>query len=226
MQETVPATFTARPGYRLVPVQVGKPGHRVTVWAECPDWCVGHDVPFGSAEDINHQGESAGLNITEDQAVTAPVEVYLSWWPGSDDVAANPCLAVDFDSEVAVYSRTAGLALSDQIIAFGMHVRQLAATLPDGFPATIARSQADEALRQVRPWLELTLGDVDTMPVSRLLKVFGVTVIEDGAVPDGKTAALTGKPGSMTLSYQQDVTQAEREQAVRALLADHVAVSR
>lgn len=122
-----------RPGHRLVPVKIGKPGETVTVWTECPtDWCIGHEGErYGSADDINHQGESAGLNVTPGQAVTAPVEVYLSWWPGSNGVAAQPCLAVDFDSEVAVYGRTAALALVDQISAFAANVRRLAEVLPE-----------------------------------------------------------------------------------------------
>lgn len=129
----------AEPGLRLVPVQVGKPGETVTVWTECPVWCVGHEGDrFGCAEDINHQGESAGLNVTPGQALTEPVEVYLSWWPASDDVAGMPCLAVDFDAEVAVYGRTGALALADQFAAFATHVRQLAETLPDDAPGGAA----------------------------------------------------------------------------------------
>lgn len=137
-----------KPGHRLVPVQVGKPNETVTVWAECPDWCIGHEGDrFGSAEDINHHGKSASLNVTPGQAITAPVEVYLSWWPGSHDTADRPCLSVDFDTEVAVYGRTAALALADQVTAFAAEVRRLAETLPDD---AAVRNQADEALRRVR----------------------------------------------------------------------------
>ncbi|MET9550565.1 hypothetical protein ABZY36_35470 [Streptomyces sp. NPDC006627] len=132
------------PGYRLVPARVGKPCSSVTVWTECPtDWCIVDHVaePVGSAEDINHQGAPAALNLAADQTASVPTEVYLSWWPGSKDVASRPCLAVDVDYEVAVYGRTAALALVDQLTAFAEDVRRLAETLPDDSPAaTLAPS--------------------------------------------------------------------------------------
>ncbi|MEU5772679.1 hypothetical protein ABZ819_05160 [Streptomyces venezuelae] len=122
-----------KPGYRLVPARVGRPGEQVTVHVECPtDWCIADHVaePVGAAEDINHQGTPAVLNLASDQTVSVPTAVYLSWWPGSHDVAAQPCLAVDVDREVAVYGRTGALAIADQIAAFAADVRRLAETLP------------------------------------------------------------------------------------------------
>lgn len=137
-------------GFRLVPVQVGKPGEAVTVWAECPDWCVGHDGDrFGCAEDINHQGESAALTLTPSIGERVPFEVYLTQWPSSQrDARTN--LAVDLDSDVALYDRTGALALADQMVAFAEDVRRKAMMLPDDAPATVVHDQADEALRRVR----------------------------------------------------------------------------
>ncbi|MEU5900603.1 DUF6907 domain-containing protein [Streptomyces venezuelae] len=117
-----------------MPARVGRPGERVTIYVECPtDWCIVDHVaePVGAAEDINHQGAPAVLNLAADQAAGVPTAVYLSWWPGSHDVAAQPCLAVDVDRDVAVYGRTGALAIADQIIAFGQDVRRLAETLPE-----------------------------------------------------------------------------------------------
>lgn len=136
----VVAAPSVEPGFRLVPVQVGRPGERVTVYAECPAWCLGHE-PVGAVEDINHQGAPAVLNLAADQVVCAPIAVSLSWWPGSDGVAANPCLAVDVDCEVAVYGRTGALAVADQLVAFAENVRRLAETLHDDSPTvTLAPS--------------------------------------------------------------------------------------
>ncbi|WP_159399515.1 DUF6907 domain-containing protein [Streptomyces alboflavus] len=152
--ERAAAAPSVQPGYRLVPVRVGRSTEPGTVaYVECPTWCtVSHiaDRVF-SLEDVNHQGASAALNLAADQSVNAPTEVYLSWWPAADadNPAARPCLAVDVDCEVAVYGRTAGLALADQIAAFGEDVRRLVETLPDDSLAAVP-SQADEALRRVR----------------------------------------------------------------------------
>jgi hypothetical protein len=78
-----------------------------------------------------------------------PFEVYLTRWPGSQrDARTN--LAVDLDSDVALYDRTGALALADQMVAFAEDVRRLAEALPDEAPAATVLGQADEALRRVR----------------------------------------------------------------------------
>ncbi|MCP9997818.1 hypothetical protein LUX34_23020 [Streptomyces werraensis] len=126
-----------KPGYRLVPALVGRstdPG--TVVYVECPVWCTVDHVADRSVflEDINHQGESAQLTLTTLHPARVPLEVYLSWWPASDDTAGEPCLAVDLDSEVDVYGRTAALALADQLVAFAENVRRLAESLPADKP--------------------------------------------------------------------------------------------
>ncbi|MFD7709504.1 DUF6907 domain-containing protein [Streptomyces sp. NPDC059786] len=163
----VPYTVTAaglaavapavRPGYRLVPVLVGRSTEPGTVaWVECPDWCIVHspDRPtdkVGFLEDINHQGERAAMNFVPSRGDRVPVEVYLSQWPALDDEdRGQTYLAVDLDYEVCSYGRTAALSLADQMVAFAADVTRLAETLPDDSPTATVRSQADEALRRVR----------------------------------------------------------------------------
>ncbi|ODA75572.1 hypothetical protein [Streptomyces sp. AVP053U2] len=148
---SIPLQPTARPGYRLVPALVGRstdPG--VIAHVECPDWCTVDHVADRSVflEDINHQGEHTALNLPSDHPARVPVEVHLSWWPASRDIAAKPCLSVDIDTEVMVYGRTAALALADQIVSFAADVRRLAESLPadDGD----SDPDMDEALRRVR----------------------------------------------------------------------------
>jgi hypothetical protein len=141
-------TFPAlRPGHRLVPVPVGREGNVQTAWVECPDWCVtDHSERVEFIEDVNHSGQPAALSITTLHPARIPLEVSLSWWPALGE-ETQPKLAVDLDSEVEVYDRTAALALADQLVAFAAEVRRLAQSLPDDRPA---RPQADKALRPVR----------------------------------------------------------------------------
>lgn len=120
-----------KPGYRLVPVPVGREGNTQTAWVECPSWCVtDHSERVTFIEDVNHNGQPASLSITSLHPARVPLEVSLSWWPALGDENDQPKLAVDLDSEVEVYDRTAALALADQLVAFAENVRRLAETLP------------------------------------------------------------------------------------------------
>ncbi|MEU9557371.1 DUF6907 domain-containing protein [Streptomyces fumanus] len=124
-----------RPGFRLVPVPVGREGNAQTAWVECPDWCVtDHSERVEFIEDVNHNGQAASLSITTLHPARVPLEVSLSWWPALEE-DTQPKLAVDLDSEVEVYDRTAALALADQLVAFAAEVRRLAESLPDDSPA-------------------------------------------------------------------------------------------
>lgn len=137
-----------KPGYRLVPVAVGRQGKVQTAWLPCPAWCItDHSEPVAFVEDVNHEGEHRRMSLSPSHGERVPVEVYLSEWPADRDENGQPCLAVDLDYEVATYGRTAGLAMADQLVAFAADVRRLAETLPEDKPV---RSQADEALRRVR----------------------------------------------------------------------------
>ncbi|MFJ3287070.1 DUF6907 domain-containing protein [Streptomyces sp. NPDC086669] len=137
-----------KPGYRLVPVPVGREGNVQTAYVTCPSWCVtDHSQRVRSIEDVNHNGQPAALSLTNRHPARVPLEVSLSWWPSLGEGNEQPKLAVDLDTEVEVYDRTAALAMADQLVAFAAEVRRLAETLPDDQPV---RSQADEALRRVR----------------------------------------------------------------------------
>lgn len=130
---TIPAV-AVRPGYRLVPALVGRSTEPGTiVYVECPDWCTVDHVASRNVflEDINHEGERAALQLPSDYSAPAPVEVYLSQWPASQDEKGLTRLAVDVDYEVSTYGRTAALAFADQLVAFAANVRALAETLPE-----------------------------------------------------------------------------------------------
>ncbi|MHC3471194.1 DUF6907 domain-containing protein [Streptomyces sp. 7R007] len=140
----------ARSGHRIVPATVGKAGSEQTIYVECPAWCtVDHTKRVAFAEDISHDGQRTALTLTGQHPAWAPLEVYLSWWPSNGKGEERPLLAVDLDSEVETYGRTAALAMADQLVAFAADVRRLAQALPDDRPIPI-RSQADEALRRIR----------------------------------------------------------------------------
>lgn len=128
---TVRPLPTVKPGYRLVPVPVGREGNAQTAYVPCPSWCVtDHSERVTFLEDVNHSGQPAELSITTLHPARVPLAVSLSWWPALGDEDNKPKLAVDLDSEVEVYDRTAALAMADQLVAFAENVRRLAETLP------------------------------------------------------------------------------------------------
>ncbi|MEV8548227.1 hypothetical protein AB0L04_00025 [Streptomyces glaucescens] len=135
----IPSQPTARPavkpGYRLVPVAVGREGNVQTAYLPCPSWCVtDHSERVSFIEDVNHEGERCTMSLSPSRGEGVPVEVYLSQWPAARDEHGQPCLAVDLDYEVATYGRTAALAMADQLVAFAADVRRLAQTLPEDRP--------------------------------------------------------------------------------------------
>ncbi|MFF0076560.1 DUF6907 domain-containing protein [Streptomyces sp. NPDC005494] len=71
-------------------------------------------------------------------------------------------------------------------------------------------------------WKSMTLGQVATIPVSELLSVLGVRIIE---VPQGELAAeglvgwFVGRVGSAEIQIERTLPQADREPVVRDLLA-------
>ncbi|MEV4043120.1 hypothetical protein [Streptomyces sp. NPDC049744] len=225
MQNTVASlaqqVIEGKPGHRLVPALVGRSGNVQTVWIDCPNWCVLDHTTDRSVfiEDINHEGERRAMSFPSAHGETVLVEVYVSQWPGSEET--QPYLAVDVDREVDSYGRTAAMALADQMVAFAADVRRLAQTLPDDSPRP-ALSQADEALRQVqadaRGWQSLTGDDVASLPIARLLKAFGVTVVD----ADVEVTELHGMPGRMELRVPAVATLQAREADARRLLAHHV----
>ncbi|MEV5314279.1 hypothetical protein [Streptomyces sp. NPDC052610] len=134
---TVDALPAVKPGYRLVPVPVGREGNAQTAWVPCPSWCVtDHSERVTFIEDVNHSSQPASLAITTRHPARVPLEVSLSWWPALGEENEQPKLAVDLDTEVEVYGRTAALAMADQLVAFAAEVRRLAETLPDDAPRT------------------------------------------------------------------------------------------
>lgn len=126
-----------KPGHRFVPALIGRstePG--IITLVECPSWCVIDHVAERSVfvEDVSHSGQSAVLSLTARHPARVPLQVSLSWWPALGDGNEQPKLAVDLDSEVEVYGRTAALAMADQLVAFAADVRRLAQALPDDAP--------------------------------------------------------------------------------------------
>lgn len=214
MQDTVASTVQQhpqpKPGYRLAPATVGREDSPQTVWVSCPVWCVtDHAERVTFVEDISHSGRPATLSITTLHPARIPLAVSLSWWPALGSGDDEPKLAVDLDSEVEVYGRTAAMAMADQLVAFAADVRRLAQVLPADAPR---RDEADEA----GGWESLTRDDIASRPIAFLVKAFGMDVVET----DVDTVALYGEPGSMQLHVLPDVPQCLREDlARRALLA-------
>jgi hypothetical protein len=82
----------------------------------------------------------------------------------------------------------------------------------------------DEALRRVRAdgWRSLSAEDIAALPIVRLLKAFGVMVVEY----DIADVELLGEPGHMELRVGRATRQGLRDSEARRLIAEYAAGAR
>lgn len=160
MQNNVPATFTARPGHRLVPAKVGRTNATsVIVHIECPVWCDGSEhltEPVVHVEDITHVSKPDDIVV---QTFLGRATRHVLWATvQADPVATDPRqraahVVVEDGSDYSYLTEDMADALADDLIAFASAVRQKAriARLANQAPAVNnVRNQADEALQRVR----------------------------------------------------------------------------
>ncbi|MFJ7242376.1 DUF6907 domain-containing protein [Streptomyces olivaceus] len=239
MQNTVASIvqqgIETKPGHRLVPATIERGEHRTTVYIECPTWCaedhLGESV--SNVEDVMHR-----TRATFDGAITvpsvsdAPYPIQVFAYVEADPIATNPLMqAAHVTVEDPVSAKMAFLTpdmadkLADDVIGFASHLRHLARTARLANQAGDSGPNMDEALRRVREgargWQTLTGDDIASLPTARLLKAFGVTVVD----ADVEVTELHGLPGRMELRVPAAASVQARESDARRLLAHSVGVA-
>ncbi|MER5470876.1 hypothetical protein [Streptomyces sp. NPDC002685] len=234
MQDTVASIVEkhteARPGFRLAPARFGKPGHQVDVWVECPEWCtLGHVENWNQhAEDLDHWGDDARWDtdcINQPGEGVLSLDMRLHSDPGATDSRLQAAhVTLDDESVTAYLTPEMAERTADEMIAFAARLRHLARQareFNDRAASRPRRSQADEALRRLRAdkWRSLSDEDIAALPIVRLLKAFGVMVLEY----DIAGVELLGQPGHMELRVGREVRQQLRDSEARRLIAEYAA---
>jgi hypothetical protein len=236
MQNTVAAVvqqaIETKPGHRLVPATIERGEHRTTVYIECPTWCVEDHLgeSVSNAEDVMHR-----TRATFDGAITvpsvsdAPYPIQVFAYIEADPIATNPLMQAahitvedPISANMALLTPDMADKLADDVIGFASHLRHLARTARLSNQAGDSNPDMDEALRQVqaeaRGWQSLTGDDIASLPVARLLKAFGVTVVD----ADVEVTELHGLPGRMELRVPASASVQSREADARRLIAHSV----
>ncbi|MEV8036752.1 hypothetical protein [Streptomyces sp. NPDC086182] len=237
MQDTVASIVQKhiedRPGYRLVPAAFGKPGQQSKVWVECPSWCADDHVQDWNqyAIDLDHWGscdaswDVDSIHQPGDRLLSLDARLHSD--PAATDARLSAAHVLMDDESVQVYL-TPEMAekTADELIAFAAQIRHLARQARQ-FNARASqphRSQADEALRRVRAskWQSLSGEDIAALPIVRLLRAFGVMVVEY----DIAGVELLGEPGHMELRVGRATRQQLRDSEARRLIAEYAAGAR
>ncbi|MEU0038472.1 hypothetical protein [Streptomyces sp. NPDC006333] len=219
-------------GHRLVPARIGRPGHQADVFVECPTWCAQDHVEDWNqhAVDLDHWAKSTSwdtdcINQPGDRVLSLDARLHSD--PGATDSRLRAAhVLVDDESVEAYLTPEMAERTADELIAFAAQLRHLAREARE-FNAQASRprrSQADEALRRVRAgrWQSLSIEDIESLPIARLLKAFAVSVVET----DGDGTELLGEPGAMEFRVGREVGQQLRDREARRLLAAFVAGAR
>jgi hypothetical protein len=125
-------TPAVSPGFRLVPVSVGRPGRVQVAHLPCPTWCVLDHLAerIVAVEDISHRGDVDHVQVpTMGDALYSAFELYTQLYsdPASEDPRMQIAAVVVTDG-----SRDAYLApdmadeMADELIAFAMQVKETA----------------------------------------------------------------------------------------------------
>lgn len=235
MQDTVavtPETFTAQEPATVPDRTITYPLRNGSILAHaCPDWCVvDHERDLDGLlmpEDLRHEGKAAALEFdTIEGSHEQVLDARIVQYPFAGDGSEQPHMelmpeagsgestgflsAAEFNAEIRRAQRhlTSLLHLSEQLAAARAVAHERWVASPE------LRTGSSQ------PWLSIDNGDIETMPVDYLLRVFGVKVVEvdDDSRPADQLAVLSGKPGAMTLSFKWCVPQVMREQLTRAEL--------
>lgn len=235
MQDTVqiaPATFTGQEPAATSDRTISYPlRHGGLLVAQCPDWCVlDHESDLdGRLEptDLCHEGAPVTLEFATVEGTTARLlDARITQYPFAGDGTERPYMSLVPDANAGESSGWLSPGeFNSEIRRVEEHLAQLRA-----LGVQLAEARADDHAQftdhewfrdgQGQPWLSIENDDIETMPISYLIKVFGITVVEvdDGSRPADKLAVLSGEAGSMTLSFKRCVTQVMREQLTRAEL--------
>jgi hypothetical protein len=232
MQTTVPASF--KPSGGIVAQRTAETVENRTITyplrsggilvEECPAWCVkdhASEIEGGIyAEDLTHEGKEVSLSFT---TVESERDVILSaritQWPYSDEDGSEvPFMALMPNADSG---ETLGYLTPSQVETQIRKVEQHLAELRRMNERLIAaRSQNHEAAG--RRWEQLRGDDIETMPVSTLLRAFGARVVEVEAMPHNVQGFLHRDGDERIVYLLRSLPQAAREDVVRKLFVPMV----
>ncbi|MDU8998226.1 DUF6907 domain-containing protein [Streptomyces mirabilis] len=234
MTDTVavtPETFTAQEPASVPDRTITYPLRNGSVLAHaCPAWCIAdHEGDLDGLlmpEDLRHEGKAAALEFdTIESSRERILDARIVQYPFAGDGSEQPHM--ELMPEASSGESTGYLSASEFNAEIRRAQRHLTSLLHLSEQLAEARAVAHERFvapgrltGKGQPWLSIDNGDVETMPVDYLLRVFGVKVFEvdDDDRPADQLAVLSGEPGAMTLSFKRCVPQVMREQLTRVEL--------
>lgn len=203
-----------------------------TLAVPCPAWCTStheHDLD-GTLHpaDLCHEGDEIRLSFTtseneESNILAARITQYPFSAEGDDSERPHMALMADADSGETLGYQTAGevYATIRRVQNHLIELRKLADKLAEAH-AAVNRSIGGQGGESRPTWMSLRPDDIQTMPISYLLKAFdaGVVEVEPGETTvDGEISSC--HPRDIVLLLRRDLTQPMRERAVRNLLSGH-----
>ncbi|MFE0273777.1 DUF6907 domain-containing protein [Streptomyces sp. NPDC058992] len=126
------ADASGRPGTRLVPAKIGRPGRIQTVYIECPEWCeTDHSEREGSLDDVMHYGSADSVlvsTLTDDVTAHGELHATIAIDPAASDHRLRTAHIVVADGQPtdAYLSPEMGEELADDLIAFAAQLRHKA----------------------------------------------------------------------------------------------------
>ncbi|MFJ1788350.1 DUF6907 domain-containing protein [Streptomyces anulatus] len=186
----------------------------------CPSWCVldhADDIEGIYAEDLVHEGAEIQLrtNTIEGSRVSI-LAAQIMQWPFSTDGNGSEAPYMALRPEASM-GESLGYSTPEDVEAeiarTEAHLRDLRV-----LNARLIDARAEYDRRQALRPENLSVDDVRTLPVSVLLKAFGLKVFEVGGMPDN-TLVWLDRGGEQPAFYiDRSLTQASRETAVRESL--------
>ncbi|WP_435239591.1 DUF6907 domain-containing protein [Streptomyces sp. YPW6] len=206
--EKQPITYTLRNGGVLVET--------------CPSWCVVDHAPDHDAlypEDLVHEGAEIELPTTTVEGSRVSIlAARIMQWPHSNDGSGSevPYMAVRPEASMG---EALGYSTPEDVEAEIRRTEAHLKALRD-MNARLVEARAEyERQQSLRPE-NLTVEDVRSLPVSVLLKAFGLKVFEVEGMPNNTLVWLDRREDEVQPAFYLDrsLTQASRETAVRESL--------
>lgn len=186
----------------------------------CPTWCTSDhsdDVARGiDPDNLYHQGDAVSLDYHADGVSLTALVGRIAQWP-FDPEDGTPYIELTPEGGTgATLTYSNRLELAEEIRRVQGHLRDLLA-LGEQLSEARAETHAAHTQGERAPWLTLSRIDVQSLPIAYLLRVFGVTVVEEDM--GAKVAVvLGGEPGDMLMTVQPGLPQVQREDKARQAL--------
>ncbi|MFJ5046365.1 DUF6907 domain-containing protein [Streptomyces sp. NPDC088719] len=186
----------------------------------CPSWCVldhADDIQGLYAEDLVHQGAEIELRTTTIEGSRVSIlAAQIMQWPFSTDGSGSEVPYMALRPEASM-GESLGYSTPEDVEA---EIRRTEAHLHSlrELNSRLVEARAEYHLRQGLLPENLTVDDVNTLPVAVLLKAFGLKVFEVGGMPNNTLVWLDRGGDQPAFYMDRSLTQTDRETAVRQSL--------